>query len=142
MLGRMEFTVRLAPVCRCLHESWQLDVEALMPQKKTQLITPSVVSMIRPWRDEGLSPAEIAQKIGCTVGSLRVRCSQLKISLRRGASKREVEARDPLLVMVSPSTIGHLQNRAALKGLSHARLAATLLDRIAQDDLYDAVLDD
>jgi hypothetical protein len=29
-----------------------------------------------------------------------------------------------------------------MKGLSHTRLAATLLDMIAQDDLCDAVLDE
>ena len=32
---------------------------------------------------QGLSAAEIADKLGCAEGSLRVRCSQLKISLKR-----------------------------------------------------------
>jgi AraC-like DNA-binding protein len=32
---------------------------------------------------KGLSAAEIAREFGCTEGSLRVRCSQLKVSLRR-----------------------------------------------------------
>jgi hypothetical protein len=104
-----------------------------------KLITPTVILMIRSWRDQGLSPAQIAQKIGCTVGSLRVRCSQLKISLRRDRNER---ACNQLLLMLAPNTMRHLQTRAALKGLTHSSLAATLLDRIAQDDLYDAVLDD
>jgi AraC-like DNA-binding protein len=34
----------------------------------------------------GLSAAEIAGELGCTEGSLRVRCSQLKISLRRASA--------------------------------------------------------
>ncbi len=32
--------------------------------------------------------AEIANRIGCTVGTLRVKCSQLGISLRRGRRSR------------------------------------------------------
>jgi hypothetical protein len=104
-----------------------------------KLITPWVILMIRSWRDQGLSPAQIAKKIGCTEGSLRVRCSQLKISLRRDGSER---AYDQVLLKLSTTTMRHLQTRAALKGQTHSSLAATLLDRIAQDDLYDAVLDD
>jgi hypothetical protein len=94
-----------------------------MPQRK---LTPSVISMIRPWLDQGLSVAEIAQKIGCTVGSLRVKCSQLKISLRRtehggGLSagdfgvcdgldeprggRSNIATRGRLLVVVSPSSM-------------------------------------
>ena len=39
--------------------------------------------MIRVLVDEGLSAQEIADRVGWSVGTLRVRCSQLKISLRR-----------------------------------------------------------
>ena len=39
--------------------------------------------MIRALVDEGLSAKQIARRVGWTVGTLRVRCSQLKISLRR-----------------------------------------------------------
>jgi hypothetical protein len=135
-------------------------------------LTPIVVSRIGPWVQQGLSANEIAQRIGCTVGTLRVRCSQLKISLRRGAvggrgnvatgpgeqalavreflKARQVEEAAALsvsinrrlLVVMSPTTIRQLHHKAAVKGLSDSRLAATLLERIAQDDLYDAVLDE
>jgi hypothetical protein len=37
----------------------------------------------------GLSAAEIAGEFGCTEGSLRVRCSQLKVSLRRALAQGE-----------------------------------------------------
>ena len=52
-----------------------------MPRQK--LVTADVVNQITCWVDDGLSPAAIAEKIGCTVGTLRVRCSQFHISLRR-----------------------------------------------------------
>ena len=55
-----------------------------MPRKV--LFTPSVMKHIEPWVDRGLSANEIARKIGCTTGTLRVRCSHAHISLRRRAN--------------------------------------------------------
>ena len=52
-----------------------------MPRQK--LVTADVVNQIESWVDTGLSPAAIAEQIGCTLGTLRVRCSQFRISLRR-----------------------------------------------------------
>ncbi len=43
---------------------------------------PVVIPQISSWVDAGFSTREIAEKIGCTLGTLRVRCSQLGISLR------------------------------------------------------------
>jgi hypothetical protein len=47
-----------------------------------------------------------------------------------------------LIVPMSPATISLLRRRAAATGLSETGLAASLLERIAEDDLYDAVLDE
>jgi len=55
-----------------------------MPRKT--LFTPNVMKHIEPWVDQGLSANEIARKIGCTTGTLRVRCSHAHISLRRRAN--------------------------------------------------------
>jgi len=55
-----------------------------MPRRT--LFTPSVMKHIGPWVDQGLSANEIARKIGCTTGTLRVRCSHAHISLRRRAN--------------------------------------------------------
>jgi len=49
----------------------------------TSKFSPAVISNIPLWVQQGLSAEEIAQRVGCTVGGLRVRCSKLKISLRR-----------------------------------------------------------
>jgi hypothetical protein len=87
-------------------------------------------ALIRVLIDQGFSDLEIANKIGCTVGTLRVRCSQLKISLRR-----------PAKVVLPQAILDQLIQRAALMGVSTATLAADLLEEIARDDLYDAVLD-
>jgi hypothetical protein len=80
--------------------------------------------------DQGFNDLEIANKLECTVGTLRVRCSQLKISLRRRAN-----------VVLPQAILAQLNERAALMGISAPALAADLLEEIARDDLYDAVLD-
>jgi hypothetical protein len=55
---------------------------------RPRVFTKDVVSRIPDWRDQGLSTLEIADRIGCTPGTLRVRCSQLGISLRRSGKVR------------------------------------------------------
>ena len=84
--------------------------------------------------EEGLSDLEIANRMGWTVGTLRVRCSQLKISLRRKAANRRQ--------FVLPQVIfDDLQQRAAMMGVSTSALVAELLHAIVRDGLYNAVLD-
>ena len=91
--------------------------------------------MIRVLVAEGLSDQEIADRMGWTVGTLRVRCSQLKISLRRSAIWKNA----PRLAL--PKAIfDQLQQDATLMGVSESELAADLLKMIVQDDLYNAVL--
>jgi hypothetical protein len=84
--------------------------------------------------DEGLSDLEIADRMGWTVGTLRVRCSQLKISLRRKNINRRK--------FVLPQAIfDQLYHRAATMGISTGTLATELLQAIVRDGLYNAVLD-
>jgi hypothetical protein len=84
--------------------------------------------------DEGLSDLEIADRMGWTVGTLRVRCSQLKISLRR----KNISGRQ----FVLPQAIfDQLHRRAAMMGVSTGALATELLQAIVRDGLYTAVLD-
>jgi hypothetical protein len=84
--------------------------------------------------DEGLSDLEIADRMGWTVGTLRVRCSQLKISLRR----KNINRRQ----FVLPQAIfDQLHHRAAMMGVSTVTLATELLQAIVRDGLYNAVLD-
>lgn len=84
--------------------------------------------------DAGLSDAEIAGKMGWTVGTLRVRCSQLKISLRR----KSVVGRQ---VVLPKQVYDLLSRRATSMGVSTSELAGHLLGTIARDGLYNAVLD-
>lgn len=93
--------------------------------------TPDVLEQIPKLVSDGKSAAEIAGQIGCSVDSLRVRCSQLGVTLRRNG----------LTVRLSQSTLDGLRQRATAEDMSEAALAAALLEIIARDDLYSAVLD-
>ena len=78
--------------------------------------------MIRVLVDEGLSAQEIADRVGWSVGTLRVRCSQLKISLRRsGKSKSHMCLAVPKAIFVQ------LQHHATLMGISESELATAVL---------------
>lgn len=96
------------------------------------LLIPSLVK-------QGLSDVEIAARMGWTVGTLRVKCSQLKISLSRRA-KRTVLSQ--AITIVLPETIfDRLCQHAVSMGLSTPKLGANLLEEIVRDNLYHAVLD-
>lgn len=58
------------------------------PARRTAAFRPKRPSKIDPKQiplllDRGLTSAEIAAEFGCTLGTLRVKCSRLQISLRR-----------------------------------------------------------
>jgi hypothetical protein len=91
-----------------------------------------------------MSAAEIAEKIGCKVGTLRVRCSQHGISLRRrngSLAKTKHESRVRLTILLSEATADALQRRGRKSGMSRTKFAATLIEHIVRDDLYAAVID-
>jgi hypothetical protein len=108
---------------------------------------------------QGLNAEAIAARLGCTVGTLKVRCSQAQISLRLPKevkvvplapaapapkptqSKRCFAFAVPTTLQLSRVAMSRLRQRANAMGVTEAALATTLLEMIAQDDLYDAVLD-
>jgi hypothetical protein len=89
----------------------------------------------------GMRADDIAEKLGCNLGTLKVRCSQAKISLRPPGSRRGRPRTDERTIRVSEAALALLQRRAAAIGKSEAVLARELLETIARDNLYDAVLD-
>ena len=126
---------------------------------KPIIFTPTAVARITRLLEQGLSAAAIADEIGCTLGSLRVRCSQLGISLRSTAVSKRPPGAQGLAVFpaggrLAPEHVEHLhislphiiaeqlRERGARVNLSGADLAAELLVTISRDNLYQAVLDD
>ena len=100
---------------------------------------------------EGMTKAEIAATYGVTSGTLVVRCSQRGISLRRGGtlSKRTKLPKRASLTLpdeplpLSDGVLKSLSEAARAMGKdSTARLVSDLLEKIASDGLYKAVLDE
>src|SRR4051812_47624680 len=108
--------------------------------------TPLVIEQIPNLVGNGKTVSEIADSIGCTVSTLRVRCSQLKISLRRSrersddrSEKRNLSSQ--LNLLLSSAAVEKLRQQAKAERMSDSQYAASLLEAIARDDLYRAVLD-
>jgi hypothetical protein len=82
--------------------------------------------------------------------------SLLQVSLRRHLEPRtpirvqEDQAENPkelngdstIILSVDRVVISRLRDQAALRGISHAALAAALLETVVRDRLHDAVLDE
>ncbi|MGA7533035.1 MAG: hypothetical protein WBW27_14225 [Pseudolabrys sp.] len=111
---------------------------------------------------QGLNVEAIAARLGCTVGTLKVRCSQAQISLRvpkevkvvplvplvpapqppkPPQSKRCFAFAVPTTLQLSKVAMSRLRQRADATGMTEDALVTNLVEVIAQDDLFDAVLD-
>jgi hypothetical protein len=110
-----------------------------------RILTAELLATVPALLEQGLGRAEIAEQFGCTPGTLTVKCSIAKISLRRsGPRQRKQPTLPPVEVplAISSKAMERLCKRAAVKGCSETTLASNLLETIARDDLYDAVLDE
>jgi hypothetical protein len=89
----------------------------------------------------GMKAHDIAEKLGCKISTLKVRCSQARISLRPPGSCNGRPNSDERTIRLNKAVLTLLQDRAAASGKSEATLARELIEGIARDNLYDAVLD-
>ena len=104
------------------------------------ILTPQVLAGIPALVAQGLRKADIAKRLGCKEDTLQVRCSTAGISLR-GRKLRERKLRLGTPLKLSHEALVGLKARAASLGCSDTQLASDLLEVIACDNLYDAVLD-
>jgi hypothetical protein len=131
-------------------------------QRRRSILTREVMAGIPVLVQQGLNVGAIAARLGCTAGTLKVRCSQAQISLRPPkevkvlplvplvplvpARKPQKQKRSyafavPTTLQLSRVAMSRLRQRAEATGMTEAELVTTLLEVIARDDLYDAVLD-
>ena len=126
---------------------------------RPKILTKEILSGIPALVQQGLDTEAIAARLGCTVGTLKVRCSQAQISLRAPKpvkvvslvpapmppkppkQKRSCAFAVPTTLQLSRVAMSRLRQRAEATGMTEAELVTTLIEVIAQDDLYDAVLD-
>ena len=125
-------------------------------QRRRSNLTKHLMAGIPVLVQQGLDAEAIAARLGCNVGTLKVRCSQAQISLRvpkevkvvplvsdpkPPQSKRCFAFALPSTLQLSRVAMSRLRQHAEAIGVNEAQLASVLLEVIAQDDLYDAVLD-
>ena len=131
-------------------------------QRRPSILTKDVMAGIPVLVQQGLNAEAIAARLGCNVGTLKVRCSQAGISLRvpkevkvvplvplvpapqppkPPKQKRSYAFALPTTLQLSRVAMSRLRQHAEAIGVNEAQLASDLLEVIAQDDLYDAVLD-
>ena len=139
-----------------------INAKAMNPEKNQRrrpVLTKDVMARIPVLVQQGLDAEAIAARLGCNVSTLRVRCSQSQISLRvpkevkvvqlvpkpeppkPPKQKRSYVFALPTTLQLSRVAMSRLRQRAKAIGVNEAELASDLLEMIAQDDLYDAVLD-
>jgi hypothetical protein len=110
-------------------------------KQRRRILTKDVMAGIPALVAQGMKAPAIADQLGCKLGTLKVRCSQAQISLRRtGAGPGRGRGR-AIAMRLSDTALDRFRKRAAAIGVNEAQLASDLLEVIAQDDLYDAVLD-
>ena len=108
--------------------------------QRRRIFTPSAIKTIRRLAAQGQSAWQIAEVIGSTPASVRVKCCQLKIALRRRIA-REI-SKQSLVVYLHAADHAALKNKAAVMQKSVGKLSADLLTAIIHSDIYEAVLDD
>ena len=119
-----------------------------MPPHK-RIFTPTTIEIIRGLANQGKSAAEIADAIGSTPASVRVKCCQLKIKISRRGRPDLSPSRQPpghertlLLIPMQSETYAALKQKAAQKHKAPVEFAEMLLEAIVNSDLYDAIFDD
>jgi hypothetical protein len=111
-----------------------------LQRRKRRIFTPSAINIIRGLAAQGKSASQIAEVIGSTSASVRVKCCQLKVKLGR-CHTHQVSAQS-LVIYLHDADYTALKRKAAEMRKSAAELSGELLKAVIQSDIYDAVLDD
>jgi hypothetical protein len=101
-------------------------------------LTKSVMATIPAMVADGLKLAEISERLGCKTSTLRVRCSQERINLFGRAVR--LRLRLPVITLSENASI-YFRRLAKQTDCAEHKLVADLLEIIAKDDLYNAVVD-
>jgi hypothetical protein len=113
-----------------------------MPKR---VFTPAAIKIVRELAAQEKTAAEIAEVVGSTTGSVRVKCCQLKIQLSRRGRVSLVPTwpeREKLVIYMHPADYAALKQQAADMRKPAGELAGMLLQAIVSSNIYKAVLDE
>jgi len=106
------------------------------PRRNPNILTQATLAKIPAMVASGMNRSAIAERLGCKMSTLQVRCSQNGIRLR---NKRPS---DWTVIRLNKAVVTALREHAEKRGETEQALARRLIETIARDDLYAAVLDD
>ena len=117
-----------------------------MPRR---IFTPHGIATMRNMAANGDSARDIAQRLGSTSASVRVKCSQLKIKLvRRGPWSAVVDGSGgdnqerTFMITLQLAEFSKLVEAAQLRNCSPPVLARRIVTLVLRDNLVDGVLDE
>ena len=92
----------------------------------------------------GLSRNEIAERLGCKLSTLKVRCSQERIRLpRRCRGPRKPPAKtERIRIAISTDAVELFDSTADAKGMTANAFVSRLLELIVRDNLVNAIFDE
>ena len=108
--------------------------------RPTKTFTKANLLKIKVMADNGFGAVPIAHAIGSTPASVRNKCSEMKIKLGR-TKGTDCSAERFIISVVSEASFLELDRHARQREISVQTLAVLLLETIAKDNLFDAVLD-
>ena len=109
---------------------------------RRRVFTPTAINAIRAMAAQGKSAAEIATAIGSTPASVRAKCCQLKIPLRRRWEQALHIEGHRLIIYLQDADYAALKRKAADMQRSAVELSSELLRAVIRGNIYEAVLDD
>jgi hypothetical protein len=107
-----------------------------------RVFTPNAIDTMRGLAAQGKSASAIAEVIGSTAASVRVKCCHLKITLRRPGRHRSQIGGHNEVIYLPAADYAALKRKASEMQKSASELSGKLLRAIIRSDIYEAVLDD
>lgn len=105
------------------------------------LFTPKTLVDIREYVAAGKNGPQIAKRLGCQLGSLHVICSQHGISLRQEKADPRDDPEENISLTVPWSVLQQFRREAKVRGLTVDALGRRVLEYVATDNLFQAILD-
>jgi len=106
------------------------------------ILTKAVLASIPELVASGLSRNEIAERLGCKLSTLKVRCCQERIQLPcRSRGPRKLPAKTKRIT-ISTDAVSLFDSTADAKGMTANAFVSWLLELIANDNLINAILDE
>ena len=106
------------------------------------ILTKPVLASIPELVASGLSRNDIADRLGCKLSTLKVRCSQERIRLpQRPRGPRKLPAKTKRIT-ISTDAVAQFDSAADAYGMTASAFVSQLLELIVRDNLIDAILDE